>query len=462
MKNNIYQYLITVLLSAFLLVSCDNYLDVEPKGIQVLEAVQDYNQWLNCAVVMYTPKSEELNLLADNVDNPDILMTSESTTDRIYTWKNQFSEEVKADPLIWADHYRSIYYFNTVLEGIDDAKGSELEKKSLKAEALLGRAFEYLYLVNIYGKPYNSSSANEDLSVPFVTSNDINDPVPLRSTVQEIYNHIITDITTAIPDLPQDNSQNRFRGSIAAAYSVLARVYLYMGNYTKASQNAQLALDNGPNNVMDFNEMFCVYDMPELLIRSDAIYARFTSNLQEIPSLAYLQSFDMTDLRLLFFFFDYPFSPVPDQEAFSLLSRGEVMYSRNAYPNRGTSVAEMRLIIAETAARANDLSSACNELDLIRKCRILSDSYVKYVSNNQEDVLQKVLQERAFEFPYCGMRWFDMRRLDAEGRMQAVNRHDGSGNIIATLSPGSPKYTLQIPIQVLYYNPDWPQNLWAE
>ena len=132
------------------------------------------------------------------------------------------------------------------------------------------------------------------------------------------------------------------------------------------------------------------------------------------------------------------------------------------YPNQGTSVAEMRLILAEVAARSNDLSGACNELDLVRKCRFLTDTYVKFESDDQEEVLQKVLQERNLEFPYCGMRWFDMRRLDAKGRMSAVNRYDAEGNVIATLSPGSAKYTLQIPIQVLYFNPDWPQNPWDE
>jgi len=462
MKKIIYQYLLPTLFSAFVLISCNKYLDVQPKGVQLLETITDYDQWLNSTDNEKFLLSE-INMLADNVDNPVIPSPPSSTKDRVYTWQPQFIENVTASPIIWSYSYKGIYYFNAVINGIDEATGgTEGQKKSLKAEALLGRAFQYFYLVNLYGEPYNPNAAEDNLAVPFVTSNDINDPVPLRSTVQEIYDHIITDITTAIPDLPQDNSQNRFRGSIAAAYSVLARTYFYMHNYSEAARNAQLALDNGPDVVLNYSSMSNAGAIPAIIKSPDAIYARLGPLSifdPPIPKIEFLQSFDTKDLRLQLFY-----TSLGD---YSFITRGKTKYNQwngKAYPNWGTSVAEMRLIIAEAAARANDLTTAIQQLDQVRKYRFKTADYVKYDPANpiQEEVLQKVLSERAFEFPYCGIRWFDMRRLDSEGRMPEVNRYDGSGNIIATLSPGSPKYTLQIPVQVLYFNPDWPQNPWDE
>ncbi len=459
MRKNIYQHFVPVLLFAFVLGSCDKYLDVQPKGVQALETVEDYNEWLN-SEDLQASLANELNLLADNIDNPDVSMPFLNSVDRAYTWQLQFSEDIKNIPLIWANHYECIYYFNTLLKNIEDAtKGTEQQKKTLKAEALLGRAFEYLYLVNLYGKIYDASTADQDLAVPFVVSNDLEDDVPDRSTVQEIYDYIIEDINAAIPDLPEDNSTNRFRGSVAAAYSVLARTYLYMGDYVKAAQNAQLALDNGPNAVLDYSIMPNVMAIPNLMTRPNAIYARLDvsySNQIETPTLAFLQSFDTDDLRLHFFYTnlgDYSFTT---REQTKYQPYG-VPYGE-AFSNGGTSVAEMRLILAEAAARVNDLPEACDQLDLLRKCRFPTSVYVKFESTNQEDVLQKVLDERTFEFPYNGLRWFDMKRLDAEGRMPEVNRYDASGNVIATLLPGSNKYTLQIPVQVMYFNPDWSQN----
>ncbi len=458
MKKNIYKWFVPIMLFVFVFISCDKYLDIQPKGVRLLETIENYDQWLNSPDLQIS-LSKELNLLADNVDKPTIQNLTTSGSEWVYTWQEQFSEDVKATPLIWADHYQSIYYYNTVLQGIDEATGgTEQEKESLKAEALLGRAFEYLYLVNLYGKLYDENTSDEDLAVPFVTSNDLEDATPGRSTVQEIYDYIIGDITTAIPDLPEDNSENRFRGSVAAAYSVLARTYLYMGNYSLAAQNAQLALNNGSNTVLNYTTMTSDSEIPVLLTREEAIYARFNISYyqEEIPALAFLQSFDPTDLRLQFYYTnlgDYSFTTRGQTK----YQPGGVSYGK-AYPNWGTSVAEMRLILAEVAARENDLSTACDELDLVRKCRFPSDTYVKYESDVQEEVLQKVLDERTFEFAFTGMRWFDMRRLDAEGRMETVNRYDALDNVIATLSPGSNKYTLQIPIQVLYFNPDWEQN----
>ncbi len=478
MKNFIYKFFIPVLFFALALASCDQYLDVKPKGKRLLETVRDYDQWLNSSEIEASLPNE-INNLADNVDKADILDPLTGTSNRMYTWQLQFSEDITATPQVWGNYYLPIYYYNTLLQGIDGAtEGTEEEKASLKAEALLGRAFEYLSLVNLYGKSYDASTANQDLAVPFVTSNDIEDDIPNRSTVQAIYNQIITDITAAILDLPGDNSTNRYRGSVAAAYSVLARTYLYMGDYTKALQNAQLALDNGSSVILDYRVMSGVEEIPQLLKRADAIYARLSTShsSHESPTLAFLQSFDTTDFRLNFFYTasGYP----PGLGDYSFTTRGAVQYrpagasgNNESYPNWGTSVAEMRLIIAEVAARANQLEAACDELDLVRKCRFpefvinttvipldTTYRYEKFESTNQEEVLQRVLQERAFELPYCGLRWFDMRRLDAEGRMPEVNRYDAGNNVIGTLSPGSNKYTLQIPIQVLYYNPDWPQN----
>jgi tetratricopeptide (TPR) repeat protein len=467
MKNIIYKFLLPFLFFTIVLASCEKYLSVEPKGVRLLQTVTDYDQWLN-STELETCFPNEINILADNVDKPDILDPFSGVENRIYSWQSQFSEDITTTPQIWGNYYLSIYYYNTLLKGIDDATGgTEQEKKSLKAEALLGRAFEYLCLVNLYGKVYDENTADQDLAVPFVTSNDLTTSTPDPSTVQEIYDHIITDITSAIPYLPEDNSENRYRGSVAAAYSVLARTYLYMGDYLNAAQNAQLALENGPNEVLDYSTLSGVADIPSLLKRTDAIYARLSTSFSthETPTLSFLQSFDKTDLRLNFFYSTsgYP----PGLGDYSFTTRGEIRYQPGgasgngmAYPNWGTSVAEMRLILAETAARANELSTACDQLDLVRKFRIPAANYVKFqaTGHTQEEVLQKVFQERSFEFPYCGMRWFDMRRLDAEGRMTTVNRYDGANNLINALPPGSNKYTLQIPIQVLYYNPDWPQN----
>ncbi|SEM03928.1 SusD family protein [bacterium A37T11] len=438
-----------------MLAACDNYLDIQPKGEKILTTTEDYDQWLN-NTTLASGLPNDLNRLADNVDNPTIGNPPTGINDFEYTWQPQFSLDVNANPAIWSTFYSRIYYYNTVLKGIDEATGTDAEKQRLRAEALLGRAADNLYLVNLYGKAYNAASASQDLAVPFVTSNDLEDDVPARGTVLEIYNHILEDLNAAIPSLPENNNNNRFRGSVAAAYSVLARTYLYMHEYENAGKNAQLALDKGPNQIQDYSTMVNRNSIAFLAYRSDAIFAQscLAPATRETPSMPFLLTFDKADKRLNFFY--------TNLGDYSFLVRGKVQYQPNntgaaSNPNWGTTVAEMRLIIAEAAVRANDLTTALSQLDSVRKCRFNATDYNKYESGAQEEVLQKILMERSFEFPYCGMRWFDMKRLDAEGRMPEVTRYDGQGNIVGSLPPHSNKYTLQIPLQVLYYN-NWPQN----
>lgn len=457
--KNMKKIIFALLLSAFCLASCDKYLDVQPKGVRLLETIRDYDEWLN-STDLETSTPSQLNLLDDRRDIAALASPITAANDRIFTWQDQYVETIPGAAPIWTTLYKTIYLYNVVInnvEGISD--GTEQQRKRLKAEALLGRAFEYLYLVNLYAKVYNPATASKDLAVPFVTSVDVTDAMPGRSTVQEIYDRIIGDINAALPNLPADNAANRFRGSLAAAHGVLAKTYLYMGNYNKAAEHAGLALSTGPNVIVDYTTLTSAKDIVTPMKRSDAIYARLgglTYLGTDVPTQEFLRTFNTKDLRLKFYY-----TPITD---LTFAVRGRTMFrhygvvSGSGYPNWGISVAEMRLIIAETAARNNELVKACDELDVLRKRRFLAADYVKFTSTDKETVLKKVLDERGFELAFTGMRWFDMRRLDAEGRMPAVNRYLGNGQLIATLAPGSARYTLQIPKQVLFYNPSWEQN----
>src|SRR5690606_28611791 len=83
------QRIVLVFLSSLIWVSCDRFLDIEPKGVRILETVEDYDLWLNsdflAASVPY-----ELNLLTDHVDNVNLHNPPQNSTEWIYTWEEQF------------------------------------------------------------------------------------------------------------------------------------------------------------------------------------------------------------------------------------------------------------------------------------------------------------------------------------------------------------------------------------
>lgn len=457
MKNNILYIFVLLLFCCAVLAGCDRYLGIDPKGTQLLSTVADYDQWLNddeTLVYGVGQPTGTLNYLADNVDVVNITNPPIQPLELVYTWAPQFSTVNNVAPLYWGEHYAKINHFNTVLAGIDGAiGGSNSQKRSLKAEALLGRALEYFYLLNEYGKPHDPATADQDLAVPFVTSNDVTQVVPPRSTVAEVYRRLQDDLNAAILDLPDDNSANRFRGSRAAAHSLLARVHFYARNYEEARGHAEQALGLTRAVMIDFNGALPTSNL--VSTRQDVIYGRMVAG-QAPPTLEFMRSFAGNDLRVRRLYLN--------TDGYSFTVRGATIFFPSQitpvfyYVNTGTSVQEMKLIVAECAARSNELSIALQHLDEVRKNRFDSATYERYESDDQEAVLAEVLLERGHELPFSCLRWFDMRRLDQENRMDTVYRYDAQGNIIATLPPRSNQYTLQIPNQVLSFNPGMPQN----
>lgn len=443
-----------LLLCSLVFSGCDKYLEIEPKGRQLLKTTTDYDLWLNSQTLTTETNSDNImNYMTDNIDLANIGNPPTTFSELIYTWAPQFTTDVNATSYLWGEHYQRINLFNTVLLGIDAAQGGTTsQKNSIKAEALLGRAHSYFYLVNEYGKPYDQATAATDLAVPFVTSDDVSQKVPARSTVAEIYKHILDDINAAIPNLPDDNSNARFRGSKAAAYSILARVYLYRRDYVEANRYAELALSSTRATMIDYTSSATFPTTTNVVSHPDVIYGR-ASAAAGIPLSQELKSmFASNDARRTVLYYN-----------FAGAARGATLFYAAAVTptfqltNSGTSVQEMRLIAAECAARANNVNDALTHLNAVRRARYTGANR-DFSSANPDVVMDEVLAERRRELPFHGLRWFDMRRFDKENRMPAVNRMNAQDVVVATLEPHSNKYTLQVPIQVLAFNPNMVQN----
>ncbi|MBS1563671.1 MAG: RagB/SusD family nutrient uptake outer membrane protein, partial [Bacteroidetes bacterium] len=376
-----------------MLAGCDKYLDIKPKGKTLLTTVTDYDQWLNdpSLATGFAQPYCYYNYLGDNVDVPSITTPPTQTAELMYTWAPQISTDLSSAPFFWGEHYAKINQYNTVLLGIDEAtNGTTAQKQSLKAEALLGRALEYFYLVNEYGKPYDSATAGKDPAVPWVISNDVTQVVPARSTVAEIHDHIIQDIKNAIPYLPLDNSANRLRGSVAAGYSILARIYLYARDYADARKYAELCLANTRAVMIDYNGT--LPSSAVLGVQPDVIYGRNVLGYIT-ATLDFMRTFEAPDLR--------PKKLYSSSDSYTYTKRGGTIFIPSSitpilqYLNTGTSLPEIKLIVAECAARSGDLTTALQQLDEVRKCRYATATYVKFQSTDKETVFQEVLKERA-------------------------------------------------------------------
>ena len=99
--------------------------------------------------------------------------------------------------------------------------------------------------------------------------------------MQEVYDQIKADLDEAAPNLPEKPVLNAYRASKPVGYGMLARMYLYMGDYKKALENAVISLQNNstlmslfPYKVVDRDKYIGRIDVPDGDENPENIYIR--------------------------------------------------------------------------------------------------------------------------------------------------------------------------------------------
>jgi hypothetical protein len=128
--------------------------------------------------------------------------------------------------------------------------------------------FLYFKLVNIYAQPYTVDSTS--LGVPIVLHFNPN-LFPARNKVSEVYSQIISDLKIAVANAPAYSTSVLI--SKYAAEELLARAYLYMGDYADAKSAAVDVINNGPFTLVTPNNSAAFWQNPAA--RTDAVETMF-------------------------------------------------------------------------------------------------------------------------------------------------------------------------------------------
>lgn len=483
MKN--YRYISVAMVALILLstTNCQKFLDIKPKGVDVLENINHYNGLLNNMMLlalqnyrvnedgsttMLDPANSHLFMSDDVFTTPANFGSSTKVEVKSYKWEADIYEESE-DPSEWGSLYVPIYTYNLIVNGVmNSADGSEAKKKELQAEARANRALNYLFLVNFYGKPYNKESASTDLGVPLVTKPDAVSGNFERATVQQVYDFIIKELEESIPDLPAQTLV-RIRMSKAAAWFTLGRAYFYMKEYEKAItalDNAQRSLATLPFKVglYDYNvhmNMWYIPFMPQMGAMSypgqfnseETIFMKQLIMVNQIMGgrifvkESVMSKFGSNDQRRKHFSNTDFFSgmmPLPGYQRCSPMGT-----------NFGPNLPDLYLMRAECKARLNDLSGAKEDLETLRKNR-MPEADAAVTATTQDDMVRFVLDERVREFAGTGMRWFDMRRLADDPKYNNIENTRTYGNETLTLT--KERLTLRIPAKILKFNPNMKNN----
>lgn len=343
MKKIIYSVLA---LSALLLSSCNDWLDVSPreqiKSDEIYKTESGYKKVLNGVYIdvvdenlygknttMYFPE-----LLARNFTIPTTAGTEHSLGNYDFT----YSSVESLISTIYKNYYTAIAQLNDLIENLDKpgCKFTYDNDKLLRGEALGMRAFLHLDLLRYFG-PVPATASDGDEGVPYVTTvtnetsqlksktykedidcilGDLNKAEEILGKYDPIVYHSLDSLNHSVylgkNDMPKDDwqmfRQNRF--NYYAVLAAKARLYHWIGDKDKAVEYAGKVLDakkftlvNGStiDNSLDmFQEQIFGLNNPDLQSIVDPLFGANSSALTQTTTYLnkiYESTVNVNDIR---------------------------------------------------------------------------------------------------------------------------------------------------------------------
>jgi len=484
MKHHYHKIILSALLLVVTSTACKkSFLEVIPKGKLIAQTSSDYSLILSNLDLLNMGAANVQVAMGDEVAAIEPYFTSGISaslkTQRSFRWDATIYEanEDAGETLV---PLRNIYLYNKVINEVPNATdGTSQFKLQIESEARAGRAWAYFMLINYYGKPYNAATAATDPGFPIVEVADVTTTKFDRATVQQVYDFIIKDLTTAIPNLtPQ--VVNRTRMSKAAAEAILGKVYLFMGRYNDALNQlnaaiADIANPGTPIKLYDYNVEFATGGVflpinatsgPASILlpnNAESLYSKqfangFTSSYNDIvitPQTAAL--FGASDQRLKFYANSTYSTKLPFPVA------GLLRKQKGSQTLFGMQLPDLYLLRAECRCRTNDLTGAKADVEALRVKRMpAADATVPAATANQQfSLLKFILDERIREYAVEGYRWFDMRRLSVDPLFASTtfthSLYSATGTT-TTFQLKPERLTLRLPQKIIDQNPNIENN----
>lgn len=326
----------------------------------------------------------------------------------------------------WSEIYNYLYITNSAIEGVTNStKLNAHVRDQLLGEAKFMRAFLHFYLVNLFA----------DIPLSLSTDFGVNS-IGVRIPKVDIYKQIVQDLIEA-KELLSDNFSDldlkgttieRVRPHKGAATALLARVYLYVGDYGNAELQSTLLLNNKQlYDTVSLNQVF-LKNSKESIWQLQPTAPNFNTPdgrafiLTSAPGAAQPVSIS-TQLLSVFESGDNRRTNWIKSDTFN----GTVYHSPFKYKVQSGSdlteylvvlrLAEQYLIRAEARSKLNKVAEALEDLNVIRNRAGLPDT----VAADQQALLALIEHERQIElFSEWGHRWLDLKRTNRVDAIMSV------------------------------------------
>jgi hypothetical protein len=452
---------------------CDNFLEENPDNRVELnnpdKAAQLLTNAYSSAGYTFTEwMSDNVSFTAGTTKLPE--------HEQAYAWE-EFTGIAQDTPSnFWTTTYDAVAHANEVLAVIDDMPGDRAQKRAVKGEALLTRAYGHFMLVNLFAKHYDEATADDDPGIPYVEEPEtVFIKKYTRNTVEEVYDKVEDDILEGLELVDESFYANsgKYHFTRNAALAFASRFYLFKGDLDECIEYSTELLGSDPGlYVKNIPVLLDEMINPEDYIRSyhapnddsNLLLIRQITNFH-LPNLGhwpvepqYAAMFDsnpygLNDLRrdpawiagtngLAATRFEFLFerssltSNVGLNYTIFLGFRGEEVLLNRAecYIRKNNVAAGLADILLLTKRRYEDIPQNITATQLMNALRVEYNS-----TNDQLNAFTHLMEERQKEFLHEGLRWFDIKRFD----VPVVHLLQDLSTI--TLEPEDNRKVLQIP-----------------
>lgn len=442
-SKTIYNVLLTMCLASTLS-SCNDWLDVQPKSqVEDSELFSSQQGYKEALAGVYSSMVSD-NTYAKNLTFGAVAVLGQEWTDypsstyddmAEFDYTTTYSKSLIEG--IWKTNYNGIVNANNLLSHIDNSQKlfSGNNYSIIKGEALALRAFLHFDLLRCFGVSYAQSP--DKPSIPYCTV--MSYKVSPQLKVSEVCDKIIDDLKTAanllqntdpiatgkeITEL-EDNGYLMNRQKHLNYYAVrglMARIYMWMGNYTEAENAAKEVINSkvfswatvdklskGEDNSFATEQLFGLNDDLMSSISDNYFNPDMSSNSFSVDQQTLLNYYEQetSDYRYLYLFqsgvgelADYRFST-----KFTESSGDDSYYTKKLPMIR---LSEMYLILAECQYRkGEDALTTINDLRTAR-------NIVSPLNAVPENFYDWLIKEYRREFLGEGQLFFLYKRLNMQ------------------------------------------------
>lgn len=469
MKKSLYIPVLAGLMT--LLASCDDKLDITPRGFSTLNSVDDIGAVLNKEWRVYDNDFNHEyitgNLFA-YYSTPADLFGKKNTVNYAYIFGDETVDRVALceNDYRYSEIYENIMYCNIVASKLAETDGDGFKKARLIAQARVLRAWFHFIIVNFWAAQYDEATAASTGGVAYVDNIDFGSQ-KTKLSVAGVYDRILADCSDDVLEcLDKTPVNDPFRFEADFGYAVRARVLFQMKRYDEAAVYARKALDINPtiedrSSILNSGTWESTFDAPHHYM---FILSNFITNASEINWKTLTPEFvslieDGDYVRY--------YSRSEDWRNYDDVlvgTKGSMIYSPQGAPRFnvwGIRAEQMYYVLGESLIRAGKIDEGLDQVDKVRRLRIHPEFYkpFKGTVSTEREAMELLSKAKTVECVLSIENFLDCKRRNSEPAYarDIVHHIDDLGDF--TIKANSPLWICPFPMNATNFNSTLTQNI---